>query len=176
MRTVVEGHSLMLNLQLSIIQTSQTSISMSQSTKILDLLQELKQALTTPELDSTSANPSKSNVDSQQDMLHSSPIEELRSSIARLEELIEVKDCTIKSDAAQMLIQDLERMFIAAGARCKASERDSRQSAHDATMAKELKLASNILTSVPAIVVNRNSEVPFELEEQLLIKSRARPK
>lgn len=168
MRDVIRAHVLMLNFRLNLVQTTQLSLSTTQSSEILGLLQQLKgdvaslhqsraSGINQPAVCTTSSDDEASDPPSPVDTA-------LDESISRLTELVAEKECTVDSEDAEQLIQDLETLLASA-------QRNEVESSHEATpdrlrshhregeaVWKELKLITNLISSAPSLAINRNGK------------------
>ncbi|KAH7023773.1 hypothetical protein EDB80DRAFT_770521 [Ilyonectria destructans] len=166
MRDVIRAHVLMLNFRLNLVQTTQLSLSTTQSSEILGLLQQLKgdvaalhqsraSGINQPAVCTTLSDDEASDPPSPADTA-------LDESISRLTELVAEKECTVDSEDAEQLIKDLETLLASA-------QRNEIESSHEVTpdrhhsegeaVWKELKLVTNLISSAPSLAINRNAQL-----------------
>lgn len=172
MRDVIRAHVLMLNFRLNLVQTTQLSLSTTQSSEILGLLQQLKGDVAALHQSRASGNdqpaaPAHSHameVDDEASVPPSTDDTALDESISRLTKLVAEKECTVDSEDAEQLIQDLETLLASA-------QRNEIESSHEVTpdhptsdhsegeaVWKELKLVNNLISSAPSLTINRNGK------------------
>ncbi|KAH8738057.1 hypothetical protein BGZ61DRAFT_583072 [Ilyonectria robusta] len=173
MRDVIRAHVLMLNFRLNLVQTTQLSLSTTQSSEILGLLQQLKGDVAALHQSRASGNdqpaaPAHSHameVDDEASVPPSTDDTALDESISRLTKLVAEKECTVDSEDAEQLIQDLETLLASA-------QRNEIESSHEVTpdhptsdhsegeaVWKELKLVNNLISSAPSLTINRNAQL-----------------
>ncbi|KAF5609931.1 uncharacterized protein FSUBG_3712 [Fusarium subglutinans] len=185
-RHVVRGHVQHLTVRLNLIQVQQGSFTATQSTQILDLLQQLKQdisALQTTntatliaEEDSSSTSARVTEVDDEE--MDCSPDTSLDDSINRLMRLLEKKPCVVESDDSEELLKDIEHLLecIRNDAEPVESEGACQNCSQD--VSKELKLMTNIILSSPSMMINQTEATRFwrPAGEQLLISQKPKRK
>ncbi|KAF5577163.1 hypothetical protein FPCIR_12226 [Fusarium pseudocircinatum] len=178
-RHVVRGHVQHLTVRLNLIQVQQGSFTATQSTQILNLVQQLKQdisalqitntATLTAEEESSFTSGRVTEVDDEE--MDCPPDASLDESISRLMLLLEKKPCVMEPDDSEELLKDIERLLecIRNDAGPVESERTCRDCRPD--VSKELKLMANIILSSPSMMINQTEATRFwrPAGEQLLI-------
>ncbi|KAF5963604.1 hypothetical protein FBULB1_13275 [Fusarium bulbicola] len=164
-RHVVRGHVQHLTVRLNLIQVQQGSFTATQSTQILDLLQQLKQdisALQTSntatlitEEDSSTTSARVTEVDDEE--MDCSPDTSMDDSINRLMRLLEKKPCVVESDDSEELLQDIEHLLECVRNDAEPVRLDGTcQNCHP-DISKELKLMANIILSSPSMMINQTA-------------------
>ncbi|KAF5529581.1 hypothetical protein FMEXI_14073 [Fusarium mexicanum] len=176
-RHVVRGHVQHLTVRLNLIQVQQGSFTATQSTQILDLLQQLKQdisALQTTntatliaEEDSSTTSARVTEVDDED--MDCSPDTSLDDSINRLMRLIEEKPCVVQSDDSEELLKDIEHLLKCVRNDAEPVELEGTcQNCHP-DVSKELKLMANIILSSPSVMINQTARLWRPTDKKLLI-------
>jgi hypothetical protein len=172
MRDISRGHVLMLNFQLSILQTARLSLSATQSSDILGLLNQLKDDRAKNCVPGTSTNGGVIGFRSlgmttagEKDDTSLATDLALEKSISRLTKLVARKECTVESDDAEELMKDLQTLLEYAqkeqsistplGGICSDICQDS-QLEIDSNVSKELNLVNSLISSAPSIAINKN--------------------
>jgi len=172
MQAIVNSHTLALNLELSLVQTTQLSGSTTQYSEILSLLKQIKSDTASFQRPSVSTDAPSIALESQgvrgmEDVDNNPPSipsidVALQESIARLTKLVEENECTVESDGAEQLIHDLENLLESAQDKELESElphtsqclHGYQESTTVSNVLKELKLTKSLIQSTPAIAIN----------------------
>ncbi|KPM42617.1 hypothetical protein AK830_g3921 [Neonectria ditissima] len=177
MRDIIKGHILLPNFRLNLVQTTQLSLSTSQSSEILSLLQQLKGDVAALHQPKPSEPQSKETlmssdmmVDEDEALKQPQPVDTaLEQSITRLIHSVAEKECTVDSEDAEQLIQDLETLLVSAqkteplpnletsppkGPRRNRDEMEE-------NVWRELKLSTNLILSAPSIAINQRARLGF---------------
>ncbi|KAF5692312.1 hypothetical protein FCIRC_50 [Fusarium circinatum] len=162
-RHVVRGHVQHLTVRLNLIQVQQGSFTATQSTQILDLLQQLKQDISALQTTTTatlnteevSSSTSARVTEVDDEVMDCSPDTSLDESINRLMRLLEKKPCVVESDDAEELLRDIEHLLKCVRNDAEPLEQEGTcQNCHQ-DVSKELKLMANIFLSSPSVMINQ---------------------
>lgn len=161
MREMIRAHTLTLNFHLSLLQTAQLSFSSMQSTEILKLLKELKSDIAQSSFanhgTATSQNPNATAtaIDATTTDTTESALED---SISRLIKLVNEKECTVESEDAEQLIDDLQTLIDSAHSKesIPVAPHEPGEGEAISNIARELKLATSLIFSAPSIAINSN--------------------
>jgi hypothetical protein len=166
-RHVVRGHVQHLTVRLNLIQVQQGSFTATQSTQILDLLQQLKQdmsalkttntATLTTEEDSSTTSARVTEVNDEE--MDCSPDTSLDESISRLMRLLEKKPCVVESDDSEELLKDVEHLLECVRNDAEPAESEGTCQNCRQDVAKELKLMANIILSSPSMMINQTRKI-----------------
>ncbi len=170
MREVIRFHVVTLHFHLDIFQVRHMSLSTTQSSKILDRLDQIENTIAslrllppptseTEDVTSTEANPIASqdgNVDSSASALG----KVLQECVLRITDMISKKECTVQSSEAEQLMADLETILDSArdkaGCVSPASEGvDSNESDRDEEILKHLKRMKHMICCAPSLSINK---------------------
>ncbi|KAF2251513.1 ankyrin [Trematosphaeria pertusa] len=162
MREMIRAHTLTLNFHLSLLQTAQLSFSSMQSTEILKLLKELKSDIAQSSFanhgTATSQNPNATAtaIDATTTDTTESALED---SISRLIKLVNEKECTVESEDAEQLIDDLQTLIDSAHSKesIPVAPHEPGEGEAISNIARELKLATSLIFSAPSIAINSNA-------------------
>ncbi|EWG53676.1 hypothetical protein FVEG_12056 [Fusarium verticillioides 7600] len=185
-RHVVRGHVQHLTVRLNLIQVQQGSFTATQSTQILNLVQQLKQdisalqttntATLTAEEDSSSTSARVTDVDDEE--MDCSPDTSLDESINRLMRLLEKKPCVVDSDDSEELLKDIEHLLKGVRNHAKPVESEGTCQNCDPDVSKELQLMAHIILSSTSMMINQTEATKFwrPAGEQLLISQEPKRK
>ncbi|RBR17539.1 hypothetical protein FVER53590_12056 [Fusarium verticillioides] len=185
-RHVVRGHVQHLTVRLNLIQVQQGSFTATQSTQILNLVQQLKQdisalqttntATLTAEEDSSSTSARVTDVDDEE--MDCSPDTSLDESINRLMRLLERKPCVVDSDDSEELLKDIEHLLKGVRNHAKPVESEGTCQNCDADVSKELQLMAHVILSSTSMMINQTEATKFwrPAGEQLLISQEPKRK
>ncbi|KAI1035580.1 hypothetical protein LB504_005682 [Fusarium proliferatum] len=188
-RHIVQGHVLHLGLRLDLILAQQVSFTASQSTRGVDLLQQLLQvnqdmiARQTTIIDTFTASggspPTSARVtEVDGEEMDCSPDTSFDESINRLMRILEKKPCVVESDDSEELLKDIEHLLecIRKDAELVESEGACQNCQQD--VSKELKLMSHIILSSTSMMINQTEATRFwgPEGEQLLISQEPKRK
>ncbi|KAH7170241.1 hypothetical protein EDB81DRAFT_156848 [Dactylonectria macrodidyma] len=174
MRDVIRSHVLMLNFRLSLVETTQLSLSTTQTSEILNLLQKLNgdasilhplgtsynysftasSDLTLAEIEKRDASPPA--VDSS-----------FKGTVSRLMQLVLEKECTVDSEEAEQFITDLGTLvtyaqnskFMPQPGAVETNTRKYQPQETDEGDLKDLRLVSYLISSASSVAINRNGQV-----------------
>ena len=167
MHDTVRDYTSMLNVHLSLLSTTQSPLSIAQSSQILELLSQLKDqvaGLQTPLASGITA--ASAHLDTSVMEIHAQPTQviddSLEESISRLAKLVNEKEYFVDSDDAVQLMSDLQTLIDSAQDRescstfseAPANLRPRRESGTEPDVSKELKLVNNLIFSAPSIAIN----------------------
>ncbi|KAF5568579.1 hypothetical protein FNAPI_124 [Fusarium napiforme] len=185
-RHVVRGHVQHLTVRLNLIQVQQGSFTATQSTQILNLVQQLKQdisalqttntATLTAEEDSSSTSARVTDEDDEE--MDCSPDTSLDESINRLMRLLEKKPCVVDSDDSEELLKDIEHLLKGVRNHAKPVESEGTCQNCDPDISKELQLMAHIILSSTSMMINQTEATKFwrPAGEQLLISQEPKRK
>ncbi|KAF5569192.1 hypothetical protein FPANT_13964 [Fusarium pseudoanthophilum] len=188
-RNVVRGHVLYLGLRLDLILAQQVSFTASQSTRGVDLLQQLlqvnqdliaRQTTIMATLTAAGGLPSTSArvTDVDDEEMDCSPDVSFDESISRLMRLLEKKPCVVESDDSEELLKDIEHLLgcIRKDAEPVKSEGACQNCQPD--VSKELKLMGHIILSSTSMMINQTEATRLwrPAGEQLLISQEPKRK
>ncbi|KAF4459111.1 hypothetical protein FALBO_14132 [Fusarium albosuccineum] len=176
MRQVIRGHVQLLTIRLTLMQTQQLSLSATQSTEILNLLQQLKHDVTTLHKNSVSAENSDMSptgsgsrvVELNSSETMPSTDSTLTESITRLVKLVDEKTCVVESDNAEQLLDDLEHLLKSIQ-RAEAAKDSAEKAVYSSQVdhsksedfSKELRLVTSLVLSAPSININQTGPLRF---------------
>lgn len=162
-RHVVRGHVQHLTVRLNLIQVQQGFFTATQSTQILDLLQQLKQdisaqqtintATVTIEEDSSSTSARVIELDDEQ--MDCSPDTSLDESIHRLMRLLERKPCVVESDDSEELLRDIEHLLECVRKDAEPVKSEGAYQNCQPDVSRELKLMGHIILSSTSMMINQ---------------------
>ncbi|KAF5716073.1 hypothetical protein FMUND_6524 [Fusarium mundagurra] len=168
-RHAVRGHVQHLTVRLNLIQAQQGSFTATQSTQILDLLQQLKEDISALQTTNTASliadeeSPSTSArvTELDDEEMDCSSDTSLDESIDRLMRLLEKKPCVVESDDSEELLKDIEHLLecirkdsesVKSGGACQNCQPD---------ISKELKLMEHIILSSTSMMINQTEATKF---------------
>ncbi|KAI7760616.1 hypothetical protein LZL87_009500 [Fusarium oxysporum] len=174
-RNVVRGHVQHLGIRLDLIQAQQVSFTATQSTRAINLLQQLlkvnqdmmtRQTINTAALTAEGILPSTSArvTEVDDDEMNCSPDITLDESINRLMRLLEKKPCVVESDDSEELLEDLENLLECIRKDAEPVESESTCQNCRQDISKELSLMTNIILSAPTMMINQ-SEQGLDVDE-----------
>ncbi|KAF5267160.1 hypothetical protein FOXYS1_1970 [Fusarium oxysporum] len=185
-RHVVQSHVQHLTIRLHLIQAQQVSLTATQSTQILNYLEQLKEKITALQITSaatlvTEEKPPSTSArvtqvdDEEMDCSPDTPLDE---SINRLMRLLEKKPCVVESEDSEELLKDIEHLLecIRNDAEPAKSEGACQNCRQD--VSKELALTANIILSSPSMMINQTETAITgrPANEQLLISQERKRK
>lgn len=178
-RAVVRSHAQLLTLRLSIIQAQQLSLTATQSTEMLSILQQLQQsvrALQISEASVPSTNTglpcASSRVTELED--EESPVPQetvLDETIARLMRLLEKKPCVVESEESEELVNDLERLLQSIQKDFSSTQVDETEEHDCQDVSKEIKLVQSLIMSSPSMMINQSGRTAYIILRFLLIQT-----
>ncbi|KAG7417648.1 hypothetical protein ACKAV7_002782 [Fusarium commune] len=188
-RNVVRGHVQHLGIRLDLIQAQQVSFTATQSTRAINLLQQLlkvnqdmmtRQTINTAALTAEGILPSTSArvTEVDDDEMNCSPDITLDESINRLMRLLEKKPCVVESDDSEELLEDLENLLECIRKDAEPVESESTCQNCRQDISKELSLMTNIILSAPTMMINQSGAARLSgpTDQQLLISQERKQK
>ncbi|KAG4256174.1 hypothetical protein FPRO03_05122 [Fusarium proliferatum] len=187
-RNIIQGHVLHLGLRLDLILAQQVSFTASQSTRGVDLLQQLLQVnqdmiarQTTIMATFTAAGgspPTSARVTEVDDEeMDCSPDTSLDESINRLMRILEKKPCVVESDDSEELLKDIEHLLECIRKDAEPVESEGACQNCQQDVSKELKLMSHIILSSTSMMINQTATKFWRpTDEQLLISQEPKRK
>jgi hypothetical protein len=164
-RSAIHGHVLMMDVHLGLTQSATLNASASQLTQIMSLLQKIQSDVTGLQVKQPSAVPAATaesgDVPGTSPPLSTyadlatqtgSPDPQLGECVTRLMDLASKAECTVESDQAGQLIEDLELLLET------AQERQGnalRRKSEAENVKQELKLMRSLLSSSPCLDLNK---------------------
>jgi hypothetical protein len=163
MRDAIRDYTAALNIRLTLLTTTQLSLSTTQSSQVLDLLRQL-QAEVRGSLNSKDAEMCPSDVSPQAARSSIAQASDevdanLEQAVDRLIQQVKDKECTVDSDDGEQLILDLQTLLDSAREKelspTTAHLERATSTETPTNILKELKLASSLMLSAPSISINR---------------------
>lgn len=160
MRDAIRDYTAVLNIRLTLLTTTQLSLSTTQSSQVLDLLRQL-QAEVRGSLNSKDVEMCPSDVSPQAARSSIAQASDevdanLEQAVDRLIQLVKDKECTVDSDDTEQLILDLQTLLDSARAKeLSPTSSGTTRTETPTNILKELKLASSLMFSAPSISINR---------------------
>ncbi|WKT41236.1 hypothetical protein QSH57_006042 [Fusarium oxysporum f. sp. vasinfectum] len=185
-RHVVQGHVQHLTIRLHLIQAQQMSLTATQSTQILNDLEQLKQNIAVLQITNaatlvTKGKPPSTSArvmevdDEEMDCSSDTPLDE---SINRLMRLLEKKPCVVESDNSEELLKDIKHLLECIRNDAEPAESEGACQNCRQDVSKELALMANIILSSPSMMINQTGATRLwrPANEQLLISQERKRK
>ncbi|KAI9666158.1 MAG: hypothetical protein M1821_004093 [Bathelium mastoideum] len=172
MRNIIQCHNTALSAHVSVALFAQSSFSVAQSTEIFEILKQIKSEVAVSRLLQTPSNYETLFSRDPDEVATRNDVHAIRKtdttledSISRLMELVDEKECTVESDEALQLINDLQTLLDSAQ---RSSLSETRTKHHrtckgETTLhvSRELKLANSLICSASSIAINGHASIGF---------------